>query len=259
MGKIWNSKSLSSYKVDFILDRVTRQNAMNKEFNSWDDLDYWNSGEWQVVQERLDDLDKAHELYNPRREDLFKALDNTPFDKVKVAFYGQDPYPDRECASGPAFHIPNSIITPGEALPPTLDNIFNEYCNDLHYPRPTGTSLNLWMDRGVLLWNAIPSCAWKKSLSHDWDEWKLLTQEITQRLSHKGDIVFVFMGGIARRNVKYVDQEHNTVFETAHPVAGIKHRGRSVNLPFLGSRIFSHINDKLVQRHKSSPINWKLS
>lgn len=226
--------------------------------SSWDDLDYWNSGEWQVVQERLDDIEKAGNLFNPKRELLFAALDATPYDKVKVAIYGQDPYPDRSCACGLAFSAPNGTVRNGLLAPPTLDNIFVEYCSDLHYPRPIGTSLALWAERGVLLWNAIPSCAWQKSLSHDWPEWAILTQEITRRLSDKGDIVFVFMGGIARRSVKDVDQENNTVIETSHPVTASRSYGRQPSLPFKGSRIFSTINDKLVKTHHKEPINWRL-
>lgn len=223
--------------------------------NSWDQLDYWNSGEWQVVQERLDDLDKKNELYNPRREDLFNALDWTSFDKVKVAIYGQDPYPDRNCACGIAFSIPNGSIPTGVQIPPTLDSLLHEYVNDLHYPYPARTSLKPWATQGVLLWNAIPSCLWKKSMSHDWPEWAELTKEITRRLSDKGDIVFVFMGGVARRSVKDVNQDHNTVLETSHP---IPRASINSNIPFRGSRIFSLINDRLVQKHKQSPIDWKL-
>lgn len=253
MGKIRSTKPIAQSKVDFIL--ANSLGLPVSEFNNWDQLNYWNSGEWQVVQERLDDLDRAGKLFNPRRELLFAALDATPFDKVKVAIYGQDPYPDRSFACGLAFSIPNGTVGEGKALPPTLDNVFNEYVSDLHYPYPTKTDLITWANRGVLLWNAIPSCAWQKSMSHDWPEWAELTKEITKRLSDKGDIVFVFMGGVARRSVKDVNLEHNTVFETSHPVPRANLRS---NTPFLGSRIFSHVNDKLCQVHKQSPIDWRL-
>lgn len=224
-------------------------------FKTWDDLDYWKSGEWQVVEERLDDRDKSRELYNPSRELLFAALDATPFDKVKAAIYGQDPYPDRSCACGLAFSIPNGTVQRNMVLPPTLGIIFREYGDDLHYPSPTGTSLMLWAERGVLLWNAIPSCDWKKSLSHDWPEWALLTKEITTRLSDKGNVVFVFCGSVARRSVKDVNPEFNSILEVSHPSPRAI---RNSIVPFRGSRIFSTINDKLTQRHGVDPINWKL-
>lgn len=221
----------------------------------WDELNYWKSGEWQVIQERFDDRDKAFKLYNPRRELLFAALDATPFDKVKVAIYGQDPYPDRNCCSGIAFDIPNGTIREGFQKPPTLDNLFMEYCDDLHYSYPNSTSLLKWTQQGVLLWNVIPSCEWQKSMSHDWPEWAPLTEEITRRLSDEGDKVFSLMGGVAQRFIKYIKEKDNTIICTSHPVprASIKS-----HIPFRGSRIFSHINSALVQDHNGDPIDWKL-
>lgn len=218
-------------------------------------MKYWQTGEWQVVQERLDDLEKAGNVFNPKRELLFAALDWTPFDKVKVAIYGQDPYPDRSLACGLAFSVPNGSIIPGASLPPTLDSVFNEYTRDLHYPYPTKTDLSKWAEQGVLLWNSIPSCRWQKSMSHDWPEWAELTKEITIKLSDKKDIVFVFMGGVARRNVRYVDQTHNTVLECSHPVP---RANINATVPFRGSRIFSTINDRLTKEHKHGPIDWRL-
>jgi uracil-DNA glycosylase len=222
----------------------------------WDQMNYWQSGEWQVVQEKLDDMDKKFKLYNPRRELLFTALDATPFDKVKVALIGQDPYPDRNCACGLAFSVPNGTIPTGLLLPPTLDNIFKEYVNDLHYPYPSRTNLNHWADQGVLLWNAIPSCQWQQPMSHDWTEWEPLTQEIISKLSDRCDIVFVFMGGIARRYVRFANSTHNTILETSHPVPRASLRSRE---PFTGSRIFTRINAALVQTHKKDPVDWKLN
>lgn len=249
MGKIWSSKPLTSSQVDSVLARTLGKSM------TWDELKYWNTGEWQVVQEHLDDLDQAGDLYCPRREQMFAALDWTPFDKVKVVIYGQDPYPDRAMACGLAFSVPNGTIVSGNALPPTLANIFKEYSEDLHYPIPASTTLTPWADRGVLLWNVIPSCRWQKSMSHDWPEWTPLTEEITRRLSDEGDKVFVFLGSVAKRFVKFVNEKDNTIILTSHPVP----RANLVSHnPFIGSRLFSNINHHLVQTHHKDPIDWKL-
>lgn len=243
-------KPLNEEQIEIIKDKVQAEGQFD-----WPQLKFWQSGEWQVVQERLDDFEKDGKLFNPRRELLFAALDATPFPKVKVVICGQDPYPDWFMASGVAFSIPNGTIPKGQQLPPTLDTIYEEYCSDLHYPRPGGTSLMAWADRGVLLWNAIPTCATGKSLSHDWPEWHELTREIVERLSDAHDIVFVFMGQIAQRFTKYVDEKHNTVLRTCHPSPRAHLFSHA---PFLGSRIFSTINSKLVQDHRKDPVDWSL-
>lgn len=219
----------------------------------WFQLDYFQSGEWQVIEERLNDMDARMELYNPKRELLFNSLDATPYSKVKVAILGQDPYPDRNCACGIAFSIPNGSIPTGMMLPPTLDNIFKEYEHDLHYSRPKTTDLLPWCKEGVLLWNVIPTCKWQHSMSHDWTEYGPLTAEIIDRLNDRS-IVFVFMGGVAKRYLKYANRAHNIILETSHPVP---RASKWSNNPFTGSRIFTRINDALHTLGKE-PVDWKL-
>jgi uracil-DNA glycosylase len=222
---------------------------------TWEDLNYWSTGEWQVVQERLDDLEKAHVSYNPKREDLFRALDLTPFKEVRVCFLGQDPYPNRGDATGLAFSIPLRNNKPDAVkFPATLYSIFQEYSRDLSLPTPTGGDLSSWAKQGVLLWNVIPSCKAGSPLSHWWPEWFLLTQEILTNLSEKGGVIFVFFGAKAREFAKYVDADKNSVIHTSHPSPRGSLNSKS---PFVGSRIFSTVNGALCQRGLY-PINWRL-
>lgn len=222
----------------------------------WPDLEFWQCGEWDVIQERLDDLDKlgVHEvqMYNPKRKDLFKALRLTKFEDVKVMVCGQDPYPDPEFATGLAFSIP-PIIRPNATIPVTLANIFTEYSSDLHYPYPKNGDLTKWCEQGVLLWNVVPSCATRRSLSHNWNEWTYLTLEIIEKLNSRG-IVFVFLGGVAREYVKYV-KDPSMYLEFSHPSPRASKSSRN---PFLGSRMFTKTN-ALVTEQGFEPIDWCLN
>jgi uracil-DNA glycosylase len=213
---------------------------------TWDDLDFWRSGEWQVIEERLDALDQAGTTYCPERELMFSALDATPYASTRVCIVGQDPYPDPKFATGMAFSIPKSL----RKFPPTLANILQEYCTDLHYDYPKNGSLEKWCEQGVLLWNCIPSCEAWKSMSHDWTEWSYLTKEIVQRLSEKG-IVFCFLGSVAQRYTQYVGDDNARIFLASHPSRLGARSGRN---PFLGSRPYSSINSALKQGH----IDWRL-
>jgi uracil-DNA glycosylase len=220
---------------------------------TWEDLTYWRSGEWQVIEERLDDLEKANEFYCPRREHLFRALDETPLKEVKVLFMGQDPYPTRT-ASGLAFDVPA-----GAPLPPTLVNIFDEYESDLHYPRPQNGELITWAKQGVLLWNAVPSCLLGTGWSHNWPEWKVLTAEIIEVLREKG-IVFVFIGHKARSFASMVNDYPNCkVIEVNHPSprAQMTAKQKASGNGFKGSRLFTRINESLTELGLS-PIEWRL-
>jgi uracil-DNA glycosylase len=210
----------------------------------WDDLKFWDSEDWERIQGRLD---KGN--FNPKRTNLFKSLDLTPFDTVKCVLMGQDPYPDPKYATGVAFSIPKDV----RGYPQTLTSILREYCTDLRLKRPANGNLEHWCREGVLLWNAYPSCEQWKSLSHYWDEWASLTKEIITELNER-DVVFVFMGAKAKEFVPYASKSF--VIETSHPSP----RG-SINSyhPFYGSRIFSRVNDILVQELGRSPIDWYLS
>lgn len=225
------------------------------KIKGWD-LDFFNSGEWQVCDERLKDLEKVNRRigcdgYNPGRAKLFEALRLTSFEQTRCIIIGQDPYPGRE-AVGYAFGVCGTL--PVGAWPPTLRTLFDEYERDLHYPRPTKGDLTGWTaSNGVLLWNAIPSCRSGHSLSHDWPEWECLTHEIVRRLAEKG-VVYALLGNVARRYTSDISLSNSHIVVSSHPSP----RGsRASNTPFIGSRIFSTINDRLNDI-SLSPIDWKL-
>jgi len=214
------------------------------------DLHYFQTGEWQVVDERLADLTAAKLPFCPSRKNLFKALELVPFEDVRVMIMGQDPYPDPGMATGVAFSIPPSE----KRIPPTLANIFKEYVDDLHYSAPINGDLSPWCKQGVLLWNAIPSCEAFKSMTHyHWSEWHPLTQEIVTKLSAKGTVL-VFLGAVAREFAKFANSETSNIFEFSHPSP----RG-SLNskTPFVGSRMFSTINASLNDIGHEV-IDWRL-
>lgn len=219
----------------------------------WPELKWWNSGERQVVEEKIDDLLSKGVVCNPTKTCLYKALRATPEASVRVAIIGQDPYPSPEFCTGIAFSIEKEI--PTGRFPPTLKLIFQEYCSDLGLEPPRNGCLQKWTDNGVLLWNAVPSCQSGHPLSNDWDEWRYLTGEIIQRLNETGGIVFVFLGSVAASYAGEINLEKNRVIRTSHPSP----RGiRSSKAPFTGSRVFSTINAKLVELEKPT-VSWNLN
>lgn len=216
---------------------------------NWDDMTFWQTGEWQVLEERMDDLKGR---LNPEKKNVLRALDLCGYDRSRVMICGQDPYPNPIHATGLAFSIPETI----KEFPPTLQTILNEYQSDLGLPVPEHGNLEKWAQEGVLLWNVIPTCEAFKSLSHEsWPEWHMLTSQIIEKLKEKG-VVFVFLGAVARKfATKELHEATNCkVLETAHPSP----RGdRFSNNPFTGSRIFSRINDALTEIGHE-PVNWRL-
>ena len=71
-------------------------------------------------------LNYINEEYNnktvyPLKENIFKALEYTDYNDIKVVILGQDPYHGEGEAQGLSFSIPNDI-----RITPSLRNIFKE-------------------------------------------------------------------------------------------------------------------------------------
>lgn len=218
--------------------------------NSWDDLEFWSSKDWDTIQERLDDHGNS---ILPARHLLFTALDSTPLERCRVVILGQDPYCDPEAAMGLAFSVPKTC----HYKPPSLQNLFRELCTDLHVKSPQHGDLSGWCEEGVLLWNAIPSVYPDEgplSCAH-W-EWGSLTREILLTLCHK-PVVFILMGNRARAYRDLIDHENSyaEIIETGHPSPLAVNSKFSTSNKFIGSRIYSRCNELLVQ-HRMEPINW---
>lgn len=225
------------------------------KIKGWD-LPFFNSGEWQVCDEKLKDLEKVNRRigkdgYNPGRARLFRSLRCIPSGEVRVAIIAQDPYPTTGHATGVAFSIPETVET-GD-WPPTLRTFLKEYSTDLRLPVPSTGDLTPWLQRGVLLWNAIPSTRSGESLSHDWPEWACLTREIIKVLAERG-IVFALLGQVARRYINDISPSNNHIICTSHPSPRGSMASRT---PFIGSRLFSTINDRLNDQGLEV-IDWRL-
>lgn len=216
----------------------------------WGDMKYWESGECQVVEEMLKDLDDRCIAWNPGHKNLYAALKAVPFKDVRVCIMGQDPYPESKYATGLAFSIPKEV----HPFPGSLNTLFRELSRDLHCDTPTKGDLTLWCDQGVLLWNAVPVCITNQSLSNDIPEWRLLSEEIVRSLSSQG-IVYALLGGKARSFASLINPEDNVIIETSHPSP--RASKASFN-PFLGSRIFSRINAALNTLGRKT-IEWELA
>jgi uracil-DNA glycosylase len=241
-------------------------------------LDYWQSKEWLDVQDKLDGLERDVIPYNPSRCDIFRALSLCSLDACRVCIIGQDPYPNPNFATGVAFSsrkTQDNVVHGGSGtvqddIPASLRTIFREFCRDLSIPWwPETGCLEPWCERGVLLWNATPTVeierttdrlqrvGWRAYSHKYWSEWPPLTQEIVERLSAKGGIVFAFLGARAKEYAKYVDtgSGYNTCLFYSHPSPLAQ---QFTNNPFVGSRFFTTINDKLLNIHCKETIDWRL-
>lgn len=181
----------------------------------------------------------------PPKNQIFRALELTPFAEVKVVIIGQDPYHNDLQANGLCFSVTESV-----PAPPSLKNIFTELHSDLGIQR-TKKELDDWAAQGVLLLNATLSVRAHSPNSHKDLGWERFTDFIIREISDKKEnVVFVLWGAFAQKKAPLIDTAKHCIIQSAHPSPFSVHRG------FYGSRPFSGINSFLVSRN-IEPIYWQ--
>ena len=180
----------------------------------------------------------------PLKENIFKALEYTDYNDIKVVILGQDPYHGEGEAQGLSFSIPNDI-----RITPSLRNIFKELKNDLNIER-TNTDLSDWAKQGILLLNAILTVCKDTPLSHKDKGWETFTDEIIKKINEREEpVVFILWGNYARSKKKLITNKNHYIIESAHPSPLSASRG------FFDSKPFSKTNNILISINKES-IRW---
>lgn len=188
-----------------------------------------------------------HATVFPPREDVFRALDLTPLDQVRVVLLGQDPYHGPGQAHGLAFSV-----RPGVPRPPSLRNLFRELHDDTGDPIPPGGTLTPWARRGVLLLNTVLTVRSGEAASHAGRGWETFTDAVIDRVVQRPDpVVFLLLGGHARKKAAAVRGTRHGIIEAPHPSPLSAHRG------FFGSRVFSRTN-ALLEAAGVEPVDWRL-
>ena len=209
-------------------------------------IPFFCDGHDRPLLDRVVGLRESQSVF-PAQDEIFRALQLTSFDHVKVVLLGQDPYHGAGQAHGLAFSVPDGVKTP-----PSLRNIFKEICADIYEgaDRVMLTDLSRWANQGVLLLNATLTVAEGKAGSHQHLGWQTLTDQIVATLStERQQLVFLLWGAHAQRKGIHVDRDRHLVLETVHPSPLSAYRG------FFGCRHFSRTNAYLRQC-ANDPIIW---
>ena len=183
----------------------------------------------------------------PPGDEIFNALNSTPFDEVKVVILGQDPYHGPGQAHGLCFSV-----KPGVAIPPSLANIYKELADDTGFKPPSHGCLQAWAQQGVLLLNAVLTVQAHSPASHQGKGWEQFTDCIVQALNkERQGLVFLLWGSQAQRKGQAIDRQRHLVLTAPHPSPLSASRG------FFGQGHFSRANAYLQSQGKS-PIDWQL-
>lgn len=201
--------------------------------------------EIRIVMHKIEVLKNTGATIYPFEINVFKAFELCEFDKLSVVILGQDPYHGDGQAHGLSFSVPK-----GQALPPSLRNIFKELYDDLHIPISKNGNLESWAKQGVLLLNSILTVERNKPGSHRNIGWEKITDQVIQLISQKKEnLVFILWGNFAINKLRLIDQSKHLVLTAAHPSPLSAYKG------FFGCRHFSKANAYL-KRHNKPIISW---
>ena len=119
----------------------------------------------------------THVVYPPA-DDIFNAFHFTPLREVKVVILGQDPYHNEHQAHGLCFSV-----QPGEEVPPSLVNIYQELHDDLGCYIPNNGYLEKWAKQGVLMLNTVLTVRAHQANSHQGKGWEQFTDAVIEAVN----------------------------------------------------------------------------
>lgn len=184
-------------------------------------------------------------IYPPSQE-MFRAFELCPFNKVKVVILGQDPYHGEGQANGLSF-----AVHEGVKLPPSLQNIFKEIVTDIGVTPQQSGDLSRWARQGVLLLNATLTVRAGAPGSHQKKGWEEFTDAVIKKLSgEKTNLVFILWGNYAKKKGVVIDRDKHLIITSAHPSPFSAYSG------FFGSRPFSQSNEYL-KKQGLTEIDWR--
>lgn len=180
----------------------------------------------------------------PKREEIFRAFQLTPLDKIKVVIIGQDPYHEVNQAHGLAF----SVLSP--KLPKSLINIYKEMEDDLGVKLNQDGNLEYLARQGVLLINTVLTVREGQADSHKNRGWEIFTDDLIKEINNiDRPIVFILWGKKAQAKEKLLNNPNHYIIKSEHPSPLSAYRG------FFGSKPFSKTNAYLLEKGLS-PIEW---
>ena len=225
------------------MDRVQLETSWKRLLIAEFELDYMRALSEFLRQEKA----AGHTIY-PAGNEIFNALNSTPFERVKVVILGQDPYHGPGQAHGLCFSVRSGV-----ALPPSLKNIYKEIAHDLDIPPARTGNLQCWAAQGVLLLNSVLTVQSGSAASHQGKGWERFTDHVIALLNERREnLVFLLWGNYAQRKGAIIDRQRHLVLESVHPSPLSASRG------FFGNQQFSQSNHYL-ESHNQTPIDWRVS
>ena len=201
------------------------------------------------ISKRIDECEKKYGSYYPEKENLFKAFELTPLEKVKVVIVGQDPYPsllaNGKCrAQGLSFSVSKE-----DSIPGSLKNIYKEIKNDFPmFQEPKHGDISYLAKReGVFLFNqSLSYCPTNPKCYLNL--WNRFTNIVINILNENIDNCIYILWGKKAENLA-------ESIKSREIITGVHPSPISANRGFFNKKYFLKINITLKNQNKKQ-INF---
>lgn len=185
----------------------------------------------------------------PAQSDVFRAFELCPLNDLKVVMLGQDPYPQKEVATGVLFG--NREEVDEDNLSPSL-NVVKEAAIDFEVPHNSiifDQTLESWAKQGILMINSALTVEMNKIGSHVM-LWRPFIAKLLKKLSNKEPgIIYVLFGSQAQTFTPYINIRNSIVVKTEHPAWYARTNQK------MSPKLFLDINKVLKEKYGEG-IEW---
>lgn len=197
-------------------------------------------------------IDVMNRLYGskkvcPAAENVFRAFDLCPYNELKVVFIGQDPYPQRDVATGILFG--NKADVPEDELPPSL-KVVKEAAINFEVPHNSiifDQTLESWARQGILMINSALTVEMNKVGSHTM-LWRPFISSLLKNISETNPgLIYVLFGSQAGTFQPYI--KTGTVIKVPHPAYNARTETK------MNPELFTDINRELKSKYGIT-IKW---
>ena len=214
-------------------------------------------GDWMKVIDRTElsnVMAKVGQEYKkkplcPVQSDVFKAFELCSLKDLKVVMLGQDPYPQKEVATGILFGNNKGISN--ENLSPSL-KVIKEAAINFEVPHNCiifDQTLESWARQGILMLNSALTVEMNKVGSHTM-LWRPFIAKLLKSLSeYNTAIIYVLFGRQAQSFKPYINDKLNHVIEIEHPAYFARNGTK------MSHQLFIDISNEVKELY-GIPLKW---
>ena len=223
--------------------------------NGWEEVFKEASDVLQCISDNI--FDKSRNTFFPLKRDIFRALRETPLNKVRVVLFGQDPFHNVSSNDGLPAAMGLSFSTRrGENIQPSTRNMYNEIKRVIpDFIIPDHGDLTGWARQGILLLNISLTVEPGQPNSHGkFKIWLPFIQILLKAIAKiRPQCIYLLFGKDALSINTMINQNAKKII-CSHPSPFSFNRGE---FPFNQSG-FAALIDKYLIEQGDKPIYWNI-